>query len=124
MLLKEGLELKKSYTVSQEHSAKHVGSGELMVLSTPSMIAFMEETALLCAQQGLNSNETTVGTHLDVYHIAPAPVNEEIQIYAKLLKIDGRKLVFWVEAKWKDKIIGYGIHERFVVDKQKFLAKI
>ncbi len=110
--------------VGPEHSAKHVGSGDVEVLSTPSMIAFMEMVALNCVQRYLPDNMTTVGIRVDVKHLNPAPVGSKIVVEAKLVKIEGKKLVFEVRAKLGDTVIGEGVHERYIVDRQRFLDKV
>jgi len=118
------MECCEEYTVKHENTAKVIGSGDVGVLSTPSMIAFMEYTAWKCVQKYLPPNLTTVGTHVDVYHVKPAPVGCKVKVKVKLLKVEGRKLTFEVKAYWNDIEIGKGIHERFIVDKEKFLSKV
>jgi len=117
-------EYRKVFRVESEHSAKHVGSGEVEVLSTPSMILFMEMTALEYAQKYLPPEYTTVGTRVDVRHTNPAPVGAEIEVVAKLVSREGRKLVFEVKALWGDLVIGEGIHERYIVHRERFLEKV
>lgn len=107
-----------------EHSAKHLGSGDVDVFSTPSMIQFMEEACRIFVDKHLDEGLTTVGIHVDIYHLKAAPVGAKILIKAKLLAVDGKRLVFWVEAWWKDKKIGHGLHERYVVDKAKFTERL
>ncbi|NPA96410.1 MAG: thioesterase family protein [Crenarchaeota archaeon] len=114
----------KKFLVTEEHTAKHIGSGEVEVLSTPSMILFMESTALELAQKHLPQHMTTVGVRVDVKHMNPVPVGEEVEVTAKLVKQEGRKLVFEVRATWKDLTIGEGVHERYIVDREKFAAKV
>ncbi len=122
--LPKGVSLKKKFRVTEEHTAKHIGSGEVEVLSTPSMILFMEATSLELAQKYLTENLTTVGTRVDVKHLNPVPVGEEVEVESKLINQEGRKLVFEVRATWKGLVIGEGIHERFIVDRAKFLEKV
>lgn len=120
----EGLTCSESYVVGKEHAASHVGSGDVAVLSTPSMIAFIEKTALNCVQKYLPPEYTTVGTLVNVRHLNPAPVGGEVKVEVKLVKIDGRRLEFQGRVYWKDKLIGEGTHERFIVNREKFLAKL
>jgi len=122
--LREGDVFEYVFDVGPQHSAKHVGSGDVEVLSTPSLILFMEEACLKYSQEGLEEGKTTVGTRLDVYHVKAAPVNTKVKVRGRLLSVDGRRLLFWVEAFWKDVRIGYGLHERFIVDKEKFISKV
>lgn len=124
MPLTPGARYVRKYLITPQHTAKHVGSGTLEVLSTPSMISFMEETCCVFAGESLPETQTTVGTHVDVYHVKPALVGSEVEVRSTLLQVDGKRLVFWVEAWSSDTLIGYGIHERAVVDREKFLSKL
>ena len=122
--LVKGLTHSKRFVVREEHTATHLGSGDVAVLSTPSMILFMESTALELAQRYLPEGKTTVGVGIDVRHLRAAPVGAEIEVRAELLSVDGNRLVFWVEAWWGDKKIGHGVHERAIVDREAFLARL
>ncbi|MCS7385749.1 MAG: thioesterase family protein [archaeon GB-1867-005] len=122
--VKPGISLIEDYEVKPEHAAKHVGSGEVEVLSTPSMIAFMERTALKCVQKQLPKGFITVGVGVNVKHLKPAPVGAKVTVEAELVKVEGRKLTFKVKAKWKEVTIGEGTHERYIVNKEKFLEKV
>jgi len=124
IILKEGEELSEEFEVKEEHAARVVGSGNVDVLSTPSMISFMENVCWKLAQRKLPEGKTTVGTRVDVYHLKPVPIGEKIRVYAKLLKIEGRKLVFSVEAYLNNVLVGKGTHERFLIDERKFLDTV
>jgi len=115
---------REEFEVSKEHCAKTLGSGGINVLSTPSMILFMEHTAWKCVEEYLPNDYTTVGTHVCISHLKPAPIGAKILVEAKLTKIEGRKLVFEVSAHWNDIKIGEGIHERYIINKPKFLEKV
>ncbi len=119
-----GVELEKEYEVSDEHTAKFLGSGDVDVLSTPAMILFMENTARLCVQRYLPEGLTTVGTRVDVRHVRPAPKGAKIRVMARLMEQEGRKLTFEVKAFWRGNLIGEGSHERYIVDRDKFLDKV
>ena len=101
--LESGLTKTSEYIVKNEDSAKFLGSGDVNVLSTPAMIAMMENTARLLVEDKLPADYTTVGTKVDISHLAPAPVGAKIKIIAELIKQENRKLLFKVEAYWKDK---------------------
>ena len=117
------LACREEYLVSSEHAARHIGSGEVGVLSTPSMILFMERTSMKCIQEYLPLNYTTVGIVVNVRHLNPAPIGGVVRVESKLIQVDGRRLVFEVKAYYKDTLIGEGLHERFIVNKEKFLEK-
>jgi len=122
--LKPGFSCVKFFVVGDEHVAKHVGSGDVEVLSTPSMIAFMERVALECVQVFLPEGYTTVGTAVEVKHLNPAPKGAEVEVVAKLVEVEGRRLKFEVEARWGSVLVGKGVHERFVVERLKFLERV
>jgi len=115
---------REDYVVKSEHTAKHLGSGEVEVLSTPSMILFIESTALKCIQQFLSNEYTTVGVRIDIKHLNPAPVNSKVTVETKIVGIEGRKIILETRVFWKTLLIGEGVHERFIVDKRKFLNKV
>ena len=122
--LKPGLRCTQEFTVGEEHTASHVGSGTVRVLSTPSMIAFMEIASLNCVQKHLPQGETTVGTMVCVKHLAPAPVGAKVKVETELVKVEGRRLLFRVRAWWGETLIGEGEHERYIVNTAKFLEKV
>lgn len=113
----------QTMVVTQEDTALHVGSGTLPVLATPRMIAFMEKTACMLVQPSLTDGQTTVGTQVQVRHIAATPVGMEITCTATLMEIDRKRLLFRVEASDSHGQIGEGTHERFIVDSERFLSR-
>ncbi len=114
----------QSLIVDQEHTAKILGSGQVEVLATPMMIALMESAALITAQVYLPHEWTTVATKVDIEHLRPTPLGKRISAKATLVKIDGRRLLFQVEAFDNHGLIGQGSHERFVIQIEKFMNKI
>ncbi len=119
-----GIVCKDEYIVKEEHSAKVIGSGDVEVLSTPSMILFMEISSWKCVQKYLPEEYTTVGVKVCIEHKAPAPIGDRILVETKLDTVEGRKLVFYVKALWRNRVIGEGIHERYIVNKQRFIDKV
>jgi predicted thioesterase len=109
-------------TVDASMLASALGSGDLEVFATPSMIALMENAACRAVESLVPSGQTTVGTHLDVRHLVATPVGVEIRARAELIEVDGRKLTFRVEAFDSHDKIGEGTHERAVVDAARLLA--
>ncbi|MFX0211020.1 MAG: thioesterase family protein [Candidatus Hodarchaeota archaeon] len=114
-----GLTLIKNYSIKKKHAAQHVET-----LSTPAMIAFMEWTARQCVQPRLPEGDITVGTRIDIKHLSSVPIGENLKVIAQLIEINNRRLTFKVKAEWKNEVIGQGCHERFIVNKEKFLEKI
>lgn len=119
-----GLTCRDKFKVKHEHTAKILGSGGVEVLSTPSMIAFMENVAWRCVEKYLPEGYTTVGVKISIEHLNPAPVGAEVTVEAKLVRVEGRKLVFEVRTFWNNLKIGEGVHERYIVSKAKFSSKV
>ncbi|MEM0237882.1 MAG: thioesterase family protein, partial [Desulfurococcus sp.] len=119
-----GLYCEEEYVVEEAHTAKHVGSGDVQVLSTPSMIAFMEKTALKCVEKHLPQEYTTVGTMVNIKHLNPAPKGARVKVSVKLITVEGKRLLFEVKAYWGTIILGEGTHERFIVNRERFIEKV
>lgn len=120
----EELILEKIFIVKNEHSAQHLGSGKLAVLSTPSMILFMENVTRLCTDKVLPEGFTTVGTKVCISHLAAAPLGAKILTTTKLIEHIERKLTFTVIAWWEEIKIGEGSHERFIINSKRFLERL
>jgi len=122
--LKPGLKNRIVKVVGDNDIASFLGSGGVDVLATPTMITWMEECARLLVEKYLNKNETTVGIHVDVYHKAAAPKGTKVFIEAELIEVKDRRLVFKVKAYSGEIVIGEGIHERYIVNLDKFKEKV
>jgi len=110
--------------VSENNTAKTVGSGSLDVFSTPMMIALMESAACNCIADGLADGQTSVGTQISINHVSASPLGAEISATATITWVEGRKILFDVVAAEGTKEIGRGTHERFVVDAERFMNKL
>ena len=124
LMLETGLTYTSRLTVGNENTAIALGSGDMPVLATPAMMALMENAAMLAVAPALEEGDTTVGGHIESSHLSPTSVGAEVSATATLEKVDGRKLYFKIIAHQGDKIIGEGTHLRFIVNREKFLAKI
>ena len=109
--------------VTESNTAASMGSGLLAVFATPSMIALMEQAAFTSVTPALEEGCGTVGTLMNVKHLAASPVGAHIRAEAELTQVDGRRLVFHVAAYDDAGLIGEGEHERFIIQNEKFLAK-
>ena len=109
--------------VTESNTALSVGSGSLKVYATPAMLALIEKAACEALKGSLDEFETTVGTLLNVKHIAATPIGMKVSATAELIERDGRKLVFNVTASDECGVIGEGVHERFIVNSEKFINK-
>ncbi|MCI5640949.1 MAG: thioesterase family protein [Lachnospiraceae bacterium] len=122
-MLKEGIKGTGEVVVTEALTAKTMGSGELDVYATPAMIALMEQTAYQSVGSELEEGMGTVGTLMNVQHLAASPVGMKISCETELVEVDGRRLVFSVSASDEKGLIGKGTHERFIVDNAKFQSK-
>ena len=109
--------------VSQELTAKTVGSGTAEVFATPMMAALMENAAMQCIAPSLEEGQMSVGILIQIDHTSATPVGMKVQATAKILEIDRRRVVFEVSASDESGIIGQGRHERMIVDEKKFLDR-
>jgi fluoroacetyl-CoA thioesterase len=123
-MLQTGLTHTSTITVNNSNTAKTIGSGDMDVLATPAMMALMENAAMLAVAAELPEGSTTVGGHIESSHLKPSPIGAEVSATATLEKVDGRKLSFRVTASQDGIITGEGTHLRFIVDKERFLAKL
>lgn len=122
--IEQGTVLELSETTTDQMSAASIGSGALDVFSTPSMIALMEKTSMLCVATFLSDSETTVGGAVDIRHYRPTRIGKEVLCKTIIKSIKDRKVDFKVEVFENEKLIGDGIHTRFVVDKESFMKNV
>ncbi len=118
-----GLKGQQTLSVTEEKTAEAMGSGGIRVFATPVMIALMEKTAYESVQPLLEPGFSTVGTKLEVDHVSATPVGATITCNSELIEIDRKRLVFKVEAFDDAGLIGQGIHERFIIEVDKFMSK-
>ncbi|OAT80689.1 thioesterase family protein [Desulfotomaculum copahuensis] len=109
--------------VGESNTAVAYGSGGVKVFATPAMIGLMEKAALTSVQPYLAEGLTTVGIRVNVEHLAATPIGMQVFATSRLTEIDGKRLVFQVEARDEMEIIGRGVHERFIVAEEKFLTR-
>ncbi|MBE6870366.1 MAG: thioesterase [Ruminococcaceae bacterium] len=122
-MLQVGIKNNKSLTVSEEKTALSMGSGSLRVFATPAMIALMEATAAESVLPYLEQGTTSVGTKVNISHLAADPVGMTVLCESELIEIDGRRMVFKVVVHDEQSVVGEGIHERFVVKTESFMKK-
>jgi predicted thioesterase len=122
--IKEGMNSKTETVVTENDTASKYGSGLLDVLSTPHMVALMENTSKNVVEESLPDGFSTVGIEVSIKHLKATPVGMKVRCEAVLEKIDGKKLVFKVDA-WDEKgKIGEGTHVRFIINMEAFMAKL
>ena len=120
----KGLCHSETLVVEHKDTAAVYGSGSLEVFATPAMIALMEKTCLESVNAKIGEGNTTVGISVNIKHLKASPIGSLIRCDSKLIEVDRKRLVFEVQCFEGETLIGEGIHERFVVDSEKFMAKL
>ena len=110
--------------VDQSMTADRFGNTGVQVLATPILVSYFELAAHQLAIPALEPGQGTVGSHIDIRHLAATPIGMRVTFRATLTERDGRRLVFRVEADDERDHVGEGTHERFVVDMQRFMGRI
>lgn len=124
MDLEAGLTGEITHVVTDADTAATYASGLVPTLSTPHLVALMENAARETVQPHVGEGESTVGTRIDMRHLAPTPVGMEVRVRAELIEVNGRRLRFHVEAWDEVEKIGEADHERFVIDWQRFMERV
>ena len=115
----------ESYVVKNENSAEIMGSGDLAVLSTPSLVAFMENAAKNYLNKFLPEEMGSVGSNINIDHIAPTLIGNSITVRGKITEVIKEKIIkFSIEAYEKDKKIANAEHTRVIINNTKFLGKL
>ena len=122
--LRPGLTGTASVIVTADRTAAALGSGNVDVYSTPSLIALLEAAAINALAGHLPDGQTSVGTALNIKHLAATPVGMTVNATATLTTIDGRRLVFDVSASDEVELISEGTHERFIVNQERFEERV
>jgi len=122
--LASGLSAELEHTVTDADTASKWGSGLVPVFSTPALVGLMESAAVAALEGHLSPGQTTVGGHIDVHHLAATPVGMQVRARAELAGVEGRKLLFKIQAWDENELIGEATHERFVVDEKRFLERV
>lgn len=114
-----------SFTVADDDTASVLGSGDVPVLGTPRLVAWLEAATVAAAAGDLEPGQTTVGTRVDVQHLAASGVGARVEVAADLVEASGRSLRFAVSAAHADGTpVAAGEVTRAVVDRQRFLAHV
>lgn len=118
-----GIKGRQESIVTQDKLASNVGSGLVKVYATAMMIALIEKAAVLSIEPFLDEGQGSVGTQVNVSHCSATPLGMKVYAETELIAIDRRKLTFKVAAYDERGLIGEGLHERFLIDMQKFQEK-
>ena len=122
--LHPGLAGETELLVGEQHTAPRIGSGAIHVLATPVMINLFEAAALAAVERLLPPGHQSLGTVLDIRHIAATPVGMRVRASAVVESVEGRTVVFRVEAHDDRELIGDGRHERVVVNVARFDERV
>lgn len=117
--LKEGLEGEWIVDTTREMAASHIADEGILVYSTPAMVGHMERASVEAVRAYLDDDELSLGVHVDIYHIAGTKIGRKVHATSKLVKVDGRRLTFAVEARNETERIGEGTHQRVVVKRNR-----
>jgi fluoroacetyl-CoA thioesterase len=119
-----GTKLEKKLLVDNEVAIDFLGMEGARVLATPWMIGWMERTCRDAVLPLLDAGHDTVGTHVDVYHLAATPMGMTVTFTAEVIAVEGRRINFRVEARDEKEKCGEGTHERTIVNIARFAAKM
>jgi fluoroacetyl-CoA thioesterase len=119
-----GLKYKEEKIVKMNDTAKVFGSGAAEVFATPMMIGLMEAASMNAVKEYLPAGYSTVGISVNIKHMSATKVGKKVWAEAELVEIDRKRLVFKVDAYDEDKKIGEGMHERFIIEEEKFMSKL
>lgn len=119
-----GVKGKFKKTVDESMTAKVAGSGTLDVFATPCMIALVEETCWRSIDDFIDSDSTTVGTKVEVKHLAATAVGVDVECESEVIEHENNRILFQIEVRDEFNLIARGIHERYIVNRKKFLSKI
>ena len=122
-MLEAGLRGTATVAVTAANTARAMGSGTLEVFATPALAALAEQTCWQSVAPELEPGSGTVGAKLSLEHTAPTPVGMTVTCESELTAVEGRKLVFAVTLRDEKGPVGGGVHERFIVNDEKFAAK-
>ncbi len=123
-MIQTGLKHTSERVVDETVTAIAAGSGDMPVLATPAMMALMENAAMLAVKDALPQGCTTVGGHIESSHLRPTKVGDTVRAEAEVTRVEGKKIHFHVAAYCGDTLLGEGTHLRFVVEREKFIARL
>ena len=124
MELAPGLKHVQSVQVTLEMTPAHLRADPLRVLATPDMVRLVEQTAIQAVQPLLKPGQATVGTRIDIAHLAGTPEGMTVTVAVELTAVDRRRLSFRFEVHDEVEKVGEGTHERFVIDREQRMPRL
>lgn len=122
--LQVGIEGKASIVVNNDNTAMAYGSGAVNVFATPALVGLMEKAALSSVDPLLDAGYTTVGTKIDVKHLAATPIGMNVTATSRLMEVNGKRLLFNIEVRDEVDLVGTGVHERFIIELAGFIKRV
>lgn len=123
-MIEPGLKGEAASMVVMENTAMRVGSGSVPVFATPMLVALMENAAINALEGKLSKGQTTVGTIVEIKHLAATPMGMVVRAEAELTAVEGARLTFRVEAYDQKEKVGEGTHQRFILEQARFMARV
>lgn len=124
--MKKNISLTKEFLVLDNHSAKSMGSGDLNVLSTPMLVAFMEESSKELLNNYLSKEQGSVGSNININHIAPTKIGEKITVHTKIKENKNYKIIKFniIAYNEEQQEIANAEHTRVIINNEKFMQKL
>jgi len=119
-----GLTGKAEMVVAEEDLVSRLGSMALDVLSTPRLIQLLEEASINAVAGYLSPDQLTLGAEMRIKHLSATPLGMKVRAYAILKKVNGNRLLFWVDAQDEVEKVAEGEHERVLTSKERFSQKV
>ncbi len=124
MVIKPGITGQMTITVTEDKTARHLGSGGIDVFATPAMIALMEGAAVAAIDHLLPEGQASVGIAIEVKHLAATPLGQQVRAQATVIEVEEKRISLTVQAWDEQELIGEGTHTRFVIDVERFLQRL
>src|SRR5712691_6631190 len=124
MELTPGLKHSQTVAVTEAMTPTHLRGDAIRVLATPEMVRLVEQTAIQCVQPHLEPGQTTVGTLVNLRHLAATPEGMTVTVSVQLTEVDRRRLGFKFEVHDETEKVGEGTHERFIIDRESRLPRL
>ena len=113
-----------TYTTDKRSTAIALGSGDLPVLATPKVVALVEEAAVAAVAGLVADTDTTVGSHIDVDHLAPTPIGGTVVATATVVALKGRRLDFEATVTEEAELVAKATHVRYIVNRESFMESV
>jgi predicted thioesterase len=119
-----GTACERQFRVEPQHTIDFAGGGMPAVLSTPALVGLLERTARELMAPLLEPDEQTVGTEIELRHLAPTPLGATVTCIARVIHSEGVLTTFQVEARDEHELIARGLHQRAVIRVERFAQRL